>query len=69
VDAVAGHEQAIAEGRDGAQEGLGLGGEIAAAAGRIVAVEDDQVHGPGMPIDAGIVSRGEKGGEKGDSVN
>jgi hypothetical protein len=56
MDALAGDEQAVAEGLHGAEEGLGLGGQVAAVAGLAVAVEDDEVQGPGVQIDAGIES-------------
>ena len=56
VDALARHEQAIAERLDGFEEGFGCGGEVAAEAGVAVAVEDDEEQGPGVQIDAGIES-------------
>jgi hypothetical protein len=56
VDALAGDEQAVAEGLDGAKERLGPGGEVAGEEGVAVAVEDDEVQGPGVQVDAGVKS-------------
>jgi hypothetical protein len=56
ADAFAGDEKAVAEGRDGAEEGLGGGRQVAAEAVLAVAVEDDQVQGPGVQVDAGVES-------------
>src|SRR5262249_57214678 len=50
--------EAVAEGRDGAQEGLGLGGEVAGEDDSAGAVEDDEEEGPGVQIDAGVESGG-----------
>ena len=49
-------EQAVAEGLRGAEERLGSRRQVASEAGLAVAVEDDQVQGPGVEIDAGIES-------------
>src|SRR5207247_2554276 len=56
VDALAGDEESGAEGLDGAEEGFGLGGEVAGEAGLPVVVEDDEEEGPGVQVDAGIKS-------------
>jgi hypothetical protein len=56
MDARASDQQALAEGLDGAQEGLRLGGKVAAEVGLAVVVEDDEVQGPGVQIDASIES-------------
>src|SRR5262245_6749220 len=56
VDALAGDEQAVAEGCDGLEEGLGGGAEVTGEAGLAVAIEDDQVQGPGVEIDARVES-------------
>jgi hypothetical protein len=56
MDALAADQQAVGERGDGAQEGLGLSGEVAAEAGLAVGVEDDQVQGPGVQVNAGVKS-------------
>jgi hypothetical protein len=56
VDALAGDEQSVAEGLDGAEEGFGLSGQIAGVARLSVVVEDDEEEGPGVQIDAGVES-------------
>src|SRR5262249_58896490 len=63
VDTLAGDEQSLAEGRDGAQEGLGLGGEGAGEDDSAGAVEGDEGEGPGVQIDAGGGSGGGGGRE------
>jgi hypothetical protein len=56
VDALAGDEQSVAEGLDGAEEGFGLGGEVACEACLPFVVEDDEEEGSGVQIDAGVES-------------
>src|SRR5262249_54465108 len=56
VHALAGDEEAVAEGSDGAEEGGGVGGEGAGGAGPGRAREGDEEQGPGVEIDAGIES-------------
>src|SRR5262249_8900915 len=56
VHALAGEEEAVAEGSDGAEEGVGVGGQVTGEADLAVAIEDDEEQGPGVEIDAGIES-------------
>jgi hypothetical protein len=56
VHALAGDEQAVAEGCDGLEEGSGGGGQVAGEDDLAVAVEDDEEEGPGVQIDAGVES-------------
>jgi hypothetical protein len=56
VHALAGDEQPVAEGRDGAEEGVGVGGQIFGENDLAVVAEDDEEEGPGVQIDAGVES-------------
>ncbi len=56
VHALAADDDAVAEGRDGFEEGFGGGGQVAAEAGLSVAVEDDEEEGPGVQVHAGVES-------------
>ena len=56
VHALAGDDEAVAEGCDGSEEGFGGGGQVAAKTGLAVAVEDDEEEGPGVQVDAGVES-------------
>jgi hypothetical protein len=56
MDTLAGDEQSLAEGSDSAEERFRLGGEVAAEAALAVLIEDDQVQGPGVEIDASVES-------------
>ena len=56
VHALAGDEEAVAEGGDGFEEGVRVGGQVAAEGDLAVAVEDAQEQGPGVQIDAGVES-------------
>ena len=49
-----GHPSGLAEGLDGVEKGVGLGGQIAFEDGLAFGAEDAHEHGPGMQIDAGI---------------
>jgi hypothetical protein len=51
-------EEAIAEGSDGAEEGVGVGGKVLGEDDAALVVEDDDEDGPGVQIDAGIESGG-----------
>src|SRR5262249_25257180 len=63
MDALAGDKQSVGEGLDGAEEGLGLGGQVAGEACLPVVVEDDEEEGPGVQIDAGVESGAGRGVE------
>src|SRR5262249_31112480 len=54
--ALAGDDQAVAEGCDGAEEGVGAGGDALVEGGAAVAVEDAEGEGPGVEGDAGVES-------------
>src|SRR5262249_11800051 len=56
VHALAGDEEAVAEGGDGAEEGFGSGRQVAGEAHLAVGIEDDEEPGPGVPVDAGVES-------------
>src|SRR5262245_47097834 len=56
VHTLAGDEESVAEGLHGAQEGLGLGGQVAGEARLPLVVEDDEEEGPGVQVDAGVES-------------
>ena len=56
VHALAGDEEAVAEGSDGAEEGVGVGGQVPGEDDAAIAVEDDDEQGPGVEIDAGVES-------------
>src|SRR5262249_26279799 len=45
VHALAGDEEAVAEGSDGAEEGVGVGGQVTGEADLAVAIEDDEEQG------------------------
>src|SRR5262249_29356509 len=53
---LAGDEEPVSEGSDGAEEGVGVGGQVFGEADLAVVVEDDEEEGPGVEIDAGIES-------------
>jgi hypothetical protein len=63
VHALASDEEPIAERGDGAEEGVGVGGQVASEADLAIAIEDDEEQGPGMGIDAGIESGAGSRGE------
>ena len=54
--ALAADDQAVAEGRDGVEKGLGLGGKIRLEDGLAGVVENVDVHASGVQIDAGVKS-------------
>jgi len=56
VHALAGDEEAVAERGDGAEEGVGVGGQVLGEDGPAVMVEDDDEDGPGVQVDAGVES-------------
>ena len=41
---------------EGAEEGVGIGGQVPGEADLAIAIEDDEEQGPGVEIDAGIES-------------
>jgi hypothetical protein len=53
-----GHDepQPVAERSDGAEEGVGIGGQVACEANLAVAVDDDEEQSPGVEISTGIES-------------
>jgi hypothetical protein len=64
VHALAGDEEAVAEGGDGAEEVVRAGGEVFGEDDLAVVVEHDDEDGPGVQIDASVksgVGRGVKG--------
>src|SRR5262249_34536465 len=61
VDALAGQRDAGAEGRDGSEEGVGAGGQGVVQADVALLVEDGDVHGPCVQVDAAVRCRGEVG--------
>src|SRR5262249_1349306 len=56
VHALAGDDQAVAEGSHGAEKGVGVGGEVFGEPDLAVVVEDDDEEGPGVQVDAGVES-------------
>ena len=56
VHALAGDEEAVAEGGDGVEEGVGVGGQVLGEDDPAVMVEDDDEDGPGVQVDAGVES-------------
>jgi len=52
--ALAADDEVFAEGLDGVEEGVGLGGQIAFEDGLALVREDVHEHGSGMQIDAGV---------------
>jgi hypothetical protein len=58
VHALAGDEETVAEGFDGAEEGVGVGGEVFGEDDVAALVEDDEEEVPGVEIDAGVESGG-----------
>src|SRR5262249_31876585 len=56
VHALAGADQAVAEGGDGAEEGARVSGQVLGEDGLAVVVEGDDEDGPGVQIDAGVES-------------
>jgi hypothetical protein len=54
--ALDGDDESVAEGGDGLEEGVGVGGEVHVVDDLAGAVEEAQVHGPGVPIDAAVES-------------
>jgi hypothetical protein len=56
VHALAGDEEAVAEGGDGTEEGFWRGRQVAGEARVAVGIEDDEEEVPGVQIDAGIES-------------
>src|SRR5262249_29484001 len=54
--ALAGHDQAVAEGRDGLQESRRLGRHFLVQDDLAGVIEDAQVHCPGVQIDAAVES-------------
>src|SRR5262249_3420329 len=48
--------EAVAEGGDGAEEGVGPGRQVAVEDDGAVVVEDADVHGPRVQVDAGVES-------------
>jgi hypothetical protein len=56
VHALAGDEEAVAEGSDGAEEGFWRGRQVAGEARLAVGIEDDEEEAPGVQIDAGVES-------------
>src|SRR6516162_8413856 len=63
VHALAGDEEAVAEGSDGAEEGVGVGGQVPGEPDLAVVVEDDDEEGPGVQVDAGVESDAGRRGE------
>src|SRR5262245_41474896 len=57
VHALAGDEQSVAEGSDGAEESVGIGEEVFGEDDLAVLVKDHDEEGPGVQIDAGVESR------------
>jgi hypothetical protein len=51
-----GDDQPVPEGGDGAEEGVGLCGEVLVEDDLAGVVEDAQLHGPGMQVDAAVES-------------
>ena len=56
--ALGGDDQSVAVGLDGLEEELGIGAKVLVDDNGVVLVEDADVHGSGVQIDAGIVSVG-----------
>ena len=56
VGALGANHQAVAEGGDGAAEGVGVAGQVLVLDDGAGLVEDAQVHGPGVQIDAAVES-------------
>jgi hypothetical protein len=54
--ALDGDDQSVAERGDGVEEGVGVGAEVLVVDDLAGAVEDAQVHGPGVQIDAAVKS-------------
>jgi hypothetical protein len=54
--ALTGDGQAVAEGGDGLEEGLGAGRDGLGQGGRALGVEDVQGEGPGVQVDAAVES-------------
>src|SRR5262249_57799791 len=54
--ALDGDDQPLAEGFDGGQEGIGPRRQVLVVDHLAVRIEDAQVHGPGMQIDAAVKS-------------
>lgn len=52
--ALDGDDESVAEGGDGFEEGVGVGGEVFVVDDLAVAVDDAQIHGPGVQIDAAV---------------
>jgi hypothetical protein len=49
-------DETVAKGGDGLEEGVGVGGVVFVVDDLSVAIEDAQVHGPGVEIDAAVES-------------
>ena len=54
--ALAADDEAVAEGLDGIEEGVGRGGQVLLEDGRALVVEDVGEQAPGVQIDAAVVS-------------
>src|SRR5262249_7991104 len=54
--ALDGDDEVVAEGGDGLQEAVGMGGQVLVEDDLSGGVKDAQVHGPGMQIDAAVES-------------
>ena len=54
--ALAADDQALAEGGESVEEGIGAGGQVLLEAGLTLGVQDVDVHGPCVQIDAAVES-------------
>ena len=63
MHALAGDEESVAEGSNGAEKGVGVGGQVFGEPDLAVVVEDNDEEGPGVQVDAGVESSAGRRGE------